>query len=223
MRGSATDRSGVNVRCGAPGASRRAVLAGVAAWTGLGWSGRPALAEEEAAALVEAFHQGLLGVMQDAGTLGFDGRVRVLEPLVAVTFDHATMTRVACGQAWDGIDEAMRERLIAAFRNYSVASYAANFDDYSGQSFRTVAVEPGRGGRLSVKAELVRAPGRGAPIAFDYTVHRAQAGWRAIDVVVDGRMSELARRRSEFATLLRRGGPSDLLAALEAQTRALAA
>ncbi len=223
MSGSATLRSTVKVRRQVPGASRRAVLGGLAAMAAVALAGRPTRADEAAAALVERFHEGLLGVMQEAGTLGFRGRVEVLTPLVEATFDHATMTRLACGQAWADIDPDARAQLIEAFRRYAIATYAANFDDYSGQSFRTLAVEPTRGGRLSVKAELVRAPGRGAPVAFDYTVHPTAAGWRAIDVVIDGRMSELARRRSEFTAILRRGGPAELLAALDAQTRALAA
>ena len=223
MSGSAAIRSAWNVRRQPRGATRRSVLVGLAGTAALALWPKGARAEAAAAELVERFHEGLLGVMQEARTLGFSGRAQVLAPMVEATFDHATMTRIACGQAWDGIDAAMRSRLIDAFRRYAIANYAANFDDYSGQSFRTLAVEPGRGGRVSVRAELVRAPGRGAPVAFDYTVHQTAEGWRAIDVVIDGRMSELARRRSEFTAILRRGGVSELLATLEAQTQALAA
>jgi phospholipid transport system substrate-binding protein len=206
-----------------PGASRRAVLAGL--FAGAATLAAPATgsAEEETPeAVVSAFHQGLLGVMQDADTLGFAGRVDVLAPLVRRTFDHATMTRVACGRAWETIDGAMRERLVEAFRTYAVANYAANFDDYSGQRFETLGTAPTRGGRVAVQARLVRAEGRGAPVAFDYTLHETDLGWQAIDVVIDGRLSELARRRAEFTAILERGGPADLLGTLEAQTTALA-
>ncbi|MFW5833978.1 MAG: ABC transporter substrate-binding protein [Pseudomonadota bacterium] len=207
----------------AAGASRRVVLTGLLAGAAtLALPTPRARTQEAAAAVVSAFHEGLLDVMRNADTLGFAGRVEVLTPLVSRTFDHATMTRVACGQAWQTIDAPLRDRLIEAFRTYSVASYAANFDDYSGQSFETLGIEPARGGRVRVEARLVRAAGRGEPVAFDYTLREADLGWQAIDVVVDDRLSELARRRAEFTALLERGGPSELLAALEAQTLALA-
>ncbi|TVQ29598.1 MAG: hypothetical protein EA356_16425 [Geminicoccaceae bacterium] len=205
------------------GATRRAVVLGVltAAIAG-GWP-RLVLTDEGAAAPIEAFHEGLLGVMREARNLGFAGRAERLAPLIEVTFDHATMTRIACGQAWDGIEASLQGRLIRAFRAYAVASYAANFDDYSGQSFSTVAVEPSRGGRVLVKTEMVRPAGRGQPVPFVYTMHETAAGWQAIDVLAAGRMSELARRRSEFSTILARSGAEELLRVLELQTQALSA
>jgi phospholipid transport system substrate-binding protein len=45
---------------------------------------------------------------------------------------------------------------------------------------------------------------------------RDQAGsWRIVDVLLDGKFSELARQKSEFAAVLRSGGADDLAALLQ--------
>jgi phospholipid transport system substrate-binding protein len=46
-------------------------------------------------------------------------------------------------------------------------------------------------------------------------MHRSDGGWRATDVLADGSISRVAVQRSDFRTLLSRGGGSALLASLQ--------
>ncbi len=187
----------------------------LAAWLALA---APALAQDDAspAAPVERLHAALLQAAAEGDTV--QARHERLLPVVSEVFDFTTMSRVAVGSAWAEFGDDERRALEERFAAYAAANYAHNFDDASGLAFRTVEIGAEEGPRVHVLTELVR-PVKD-PVAFDYLVQRTGDGPRIINVVVDGTMNELARRRAEFRALLDAGGLSNLLATLEAQTEA---
>src|SRR5258706_14960030 len=94
---------------------------------------------------VQALDDGLLSIMKNAGQLGYKGRVDRIGPVVDQAFDLALMTRLAVGPSWTGMTPADKAALVAAFRRMTIAQYAANFDDWSGQSFTIDAKVETRG------------------------------------------------------------------------------
>jgi phospholipid transport system substrate-binding protein len=100
-------------------------------------------------------------------------------------------------------------KLVQAFRDMTIATYAGRFDGYSGEKFE-VAPEPAdaTGGKV-VQTKLVQ--GNGEPIQLNYLVRDQGQGWHIIDVFLKGTVSELATRRSEYTSVLRRDGPGGLL------------
>ena len=54
-------------------------------------------------------------------------------------------------------------------------------------------------------------------------MRNTNAGWKIIDVYLNGTISELASRRAEFGSILRSGGPSALVSALNRQSDKLLA
>ena len=63
-----------------------------------------------------------------------------------------------------------------------------------------------------VRSQIVKA--NGEPVNVDYMVHRSSAGWLISDIYLDGAISEVATRRSEFAAILKNEGIDGLIAAL---------
>src|SRR6187551_1782865 len=86
----------------------------------------PAQAADPAApaAAVERFHGALLANMKEGKALGFEGRKQRLDPVIRETFDLPAMARVSTGVAWQKLSEADRTRIIAAFTDWTVATYA---------------------------------------------------------------------------------------------------
>ena len=68
-------------------------------------------------------------------------------------------------------------------------------------------------GDLIVKSQLVKSDGD--PIELDYLMHEDNGRWLIIDVYLSGTVSELATRRSEFSSVMRRGGPAALVQLLQ--------
>jgi phospholipid transport system substrate-binding protein len=172
-------------------------------------------------AVIERLHAGLLEVMQDANELDYDGRYRRLEPVLQDSYDFPFMTRIAVGHAWGELDEAQRARLVELFAKMSIASYAARFDGYTGEQFEILGEEPAPRDTVLVETRLVRQ--RDEPVELNYVLKGSGDDWRIIDVLLESKFSELARQRSEFAAVLRGGGPTDLAATLERKIAELAA
>ena len=81
-----------------------------------------------------------------------------------------------------------------------MASYAANFDAYEGERFDVVPDQRPVGEDLVVGTRLV--PTRGDAVSIDYVMHRGAQGWRAIDVLLNGSISQNAVKRSDFRSLV---------------------
>jgi phospholipid transport system substrate-binding protein len=65
---------------------------------------------------------------------------------------------------------------------------------------------------LIVRSEIVKA--NGEPVKVDYLMRRNGGSWLIWDIYLDGGISEVATRRSEFAAVLKSGGIDGLIAAL---------
>lgn len=166
------------------------------------------------AAVVERLHATLLEVMQQADALAFEGRYAKVEPVLAATFDFPTIARIVTGRYWRKLDEVQRQAFLDRFAHLSAATYAARFDGYSGETFRTVGTGEERGYRL-VRTELVKSDG--STVSLAYAVAPAADGWRIINVVADG-VSDLSLKRADYTSILKDGGMEALLARLDRQT-----
>lgn len=168
--------------------------------------------------VVEKFHDSLIGVMRDAARLGYAGRYRILAPEIARAFHLPVMTRVAAGRFWKKFSGAQKSALVDAFSRMTAATYAHRFDGFGGESFRVVREVPMRRKTLLVKTQLVKA--NGETIDLDYLMRRFASGWRVIDVYLKGTFSELATRRSEYSSMLRRDGLNALIARIDRKVAA---
>ncbi len=169
----------------------------------------PALAQSDpAVAPVQALDAGLLSIMKAGAKAGVNARAASIGPVVDRSFDLPLMTRLAVGPSWTTIAAADQAALVAAFRRLTVNSYAANFDGFSGQSFTVTPQVETRGGDKLVRTTL-NDP-KGTPVAISYRLRQSGGGWRVIDVFYKS-ISQLATRRSDFGTVLQRGGAKALL------------
>jgi phospholipid transport system substrate-binding protein len=121
------------------------------------------------------------------------------------------MTRLSVGTSWGGLTEAQRQQVTDSFGRYISAIYADRFDSYAGQKLQVTGEQPQAAG-LMVRSQIVKA--NGEPVKVDYMMRRNGEGWLISDIYLDGAISEVATRRSEFAAILRADGVDGLIAAL---------
>jgi phospholipid transport system substrate-binding protein len=161
---------------------------------------------------VERLQDGLLLAMQ--GGAGLDGRRQQLDPVVRGAFDFPYMIRLVTGRHWDTMDEATRARLTEAFSRMSVFVYADRFDSFSGERFDVLGEQAGPRETIWVETQLV--PANGKPVRLNYLTRKgADSDWRIIDVFVDGTVSEITTRRSEYGAVIQRVGVDGLIRELE--------
>jgi phospholipid transport system substrate-binding protein len=158
---------------------------------------------------IKAFYDTLLSVMQQAKTLGLNGRYQKLDPAIHRAFNLALMTRLSVGPDWQKLSPEEQKSLVAAFTDLSVSTYAARFDGFSGEHFEVDPNPAQSSGGVIVKSKLVKSSGE--PVQLNYLVREGDAGWQILDVFLEGTISELATRRSEFSSVLRRDGAQALV------------
>lgn len=181
-------------------------------------AGAPA---QEPREVIEAFHTTLLDVMKRADTLGYEGRREQLEAALDRIYNLRLMIHWLVGKAaWSELDEPGQARLLSAFKDMTLATYASRFDGYSGQRFQTIEEREGLRNDFLVRTELVDTDGES--ISLDYLVRQDEGEWKVIDVFFK-RISEMATRKSEYTSVIRRNGIDGLIQLLEAKVQEIEA
>ena len=160
---------------------------------------------------VQGLYDALLSTMKNGRTLGQSGRFTQLEPVIRRTFDIPLMARLSVGLSWATLTEAQRQQVTESFGRYFSAIYADRFDSYAGQKLQVTGEQPNAAGTM-VRSQIVKA--NGDPVNVDYMMRRNGNSWLISDVYLDGAISEMATRRSEFGAILKNEGIDGLIAAL---------
>lgn len=186
----------------------------------LGCALAPAVARAQAAAIapIRAFADGLIAAMKAGHAVPFAQRAAALRPLVLAAFDLETILKVSVGVKWSGFPAATQADLLAAFTDFTVASWVANFDSFDGETIEVAAETRPVGADKVVSTRII--PRQGDATRLDYVMREA-SGWRAVDILVDGAISRVAVQRSDFRTLLAKGDAA-LLASLRGKAAELA-
>ncbi len=97
----------------------------------------------------------------------------------------------------------------------NISTLATLFSGYSGQTFRTRAQKKGPQETIIVGTELVDPDG--STVELDYVTKQTNGKWLIVDVIVDGGISELTVRKSEYSLVLRQKGIQGLIDVLNSK------
>ena len=163
--------------------------------------------------VVSSFHAVLLEVMQNAKSLGYKGRFDLLFPVVSGTFEIEFMASKSVGRHWNSMGPEERREWMDLFRRHLTANYASRFTGHSGETFTTVSEESAARDTILVRTVLNRPDDEN--VELNYRMRKSEAGWRVIDIYLRGTVSELALRRSEYSSMIKREGFEHLVLSLE--------
>ncbi|MHB1240607.1 MAG: ABC transporter substrate-binding protein [Gammaproteobacteria bacterium] len=183
----------------------------------LPWAPRSPAADTTPVQVIEKFQDTLLTVMKNAAKLGYQGRHKTLAPVVTTTLDLPTIARIALGQYWGQLSANQRTHFVATFTNLSVATYAARFDGYDGETFTAPTMRDLPGGDVLVQSALVKSDG--GKVQFAYQMRKLDGQWRVINIIADG-VSDLALKRAEYTSVIKNNNFDTLLDRLKQQTTA---
>lgn len=186
--------------------------------------GAPTAADQATAAsgptkAVAAFETELLSIMKAGKSVPFVQQFDMLAPVVDRTFDLETILHNSVGLKWSGMSEKQRATLLATFRRYTIATWVANFNKWSGQQFKVSSDVRHVGNQVVVPTDLV--PKDGSPVNLSYVMRQEGNAWKVVDVLAQGSISRVAVQRSDFRSLLANGGVSALVASLQRKISSL--
>ncbi len=166
----------------------------------------------DAVTVIDAFHAALLSTMKRAKSLGYTGRYTHLEPTLRKSYDFPGVVRIVAGKYWHDLNDTQRAQFIRIFSRLVIATYAYRFDGYSGELFQTVSSHVFRHGQVIVRTVLIKKDH--TRVHLDYLLRQRKGQWRIINVVAQG-VSDLALKRVEYTTELRKHGFDILMARLK--------
>lgn len=176
---------------------------------------RPASADEinGPSEVIRRLNASFEEVLREAEKLGYEGRLQRLSPVIERTFDLEFMARTAVGRHWSELSDADKRRWVEAFSRLTKANYAGRLNHYSGQKFEFLGDEPSANDTVIVRTRVVD-PGKES-VEINYRLRKTDSAWKVIDIYLKGTVSELALRRSEYSTLLKREGFEALIASID--------
>ena len=169
------------------------------------------LAEEAHTArqIVDTFQAQLIAVMKDGKQLGYSGRYNKLQDAVTNSHDLTKIARIVVGKEWEKLTETQQQQLVDVFSKLSIASYAHNFKEFTGEAFIFDSEEETTRGGVVIHARLTIPEEK--DVKFDYMLKEKGNSWRIINIIANG-VSDLALKRSEYTSILQREGFDALIA-----------
>ena len=174
--------------------------------------GRNSPLADSATEIVEQFQSTLLQVMRTAKNTSVRQRYDKIFPSISKTFHMLLMAQIVTGGYWNKAHASEKAAATEAFKRINIATLATLFDGYNGEVFKINGEYPGPSNTTVVSTSLIKADKSKVSIA--YVARKFNREWRLIDVVVDGGISELKIRRSEYHLVLSNGGLSALTSLL---------
>jgi phospholipid transport system substrate-binding protein len=146
--------------------------------------------------------------------LSAPARQQRFHALFAKNLDFPAIARFVLGRYWRTASEEQRDEFIGLFRDLTVITYTARLNEYSDETFRVNEVRPASHGDSIVRSVIAR-PSGGPPLRLDWRIRPHGAGYKVVDLFVEG-VSLSLTQRSQYASVLSRNGGqvSDLLANL---------
>jgi phospholipid transport system substrate-binding protein len=166
---------------------------------------------DPAAQVVQGFYDALVAQMKKGGSA--KARYDMFRPAVAKAFDLSGMTAVAVGPTWASLSAGDQKALTDAFERMTVANYVKNFDKFGGEVFTVDPAAVPRGAEKLIRSKLVSGK---ESIPFNYRMRQVNGDWKVFDIFLNGNISQMAQKRSDFASTLSSQGPSGLAKRLNA-------
>ncbi len=158
--------------------------------------------------VVVRFQSNVLKVMKQGKKLGFEGRYKRLEKAINDSHDLTKITRVVIGREWGDLSKEQQQNLITVFTKLSIAAYAYNFKEFSGEAFHFDSEEKTTRGGMIIHTHLSIPNVK--DVTFDYMLKEKNGRWRIINIIANG-VSDLALKRSEYTKILKEEGFDTLL------------
>ena len=172
-----------------------------------------AAAEATPSEEIQSYYDVLYDVWRRADELGFAGRFERLEPVIRRTFNMGFITQFSVGRYWAGLSGEQQTTLVEAVTRLNAATYASRFDSFSGESLIVLDEKETKRGDILVLTHIIDSEGE--PVEINYLMRKQDETWQVVDVHLDGVISELATRRSEFTSVMKREGFDGLLVAID--------
>ena len=165
------------------------------------WSQKPDITSPQQT--INNLHEALLKGMRGGDKLGFQGRFKLLAPVIDRSHDLDFIARTILGKLLTNLNREQQHIFIEHFRKLSISTYAGWFKSYEGERFEFLEKKTMPRNHVLVRSQLIQS--NGDTVSFDYILRQEKEGWRILNVLADG-VSDLALKRVEYRSILSKKG-----------------
>lgn len=152
---------------------------------------------------VNSLHDALIKGMQGGDKLGFQGRFKLLAPIVERSHDLDFIAKTILGKHWTKLNREQQQIFTSHFHKLSISTYAGWFKEYDGEHFKFIEQKTMPRKYVLVRSQLIQS--NGDTVSFDYLLRQDKRDWRIINILADG-VSDLALKRVEYRSILEKKG-----------------
>ena len=176
---------------------------------------------QKPAQVVTALGQDLGALASHTSDMNATQRLDSVEILLNLYFDLNQISANAIGAKRFGeLSPDQQQEYTRAYSRFMVASYINRLTQFRTSGLRVEETTDGPQGLKLVRAKYETDGGETA--LLDFVLTPKSSTWQVIDVRQEGKISEIALRRAEVASVYRREGYDGLIDLLKKKTQALA-
>ena len=128
------------------------------------------------------------------------------------TYDAEKMLKMIIGAGWRTQENEKKKELIMVFKKYISKNYLKRFSKINDVSFSNEKKEKISSDFFLVRSNLIIKQEK---ISIDYLLHLKDNTWKIFDVLLDGSVSEIATKKSEFRIYIKEKKIDELIKALQ--------
>ena len=156
---------------------------------------------------VNYLHQGLKKI-----SLNNNSNLEDILKVINQTYDAEKMLKMIIGKDWENQEIEKKEELIIVFKKYISKNYLKRFSKIDDVSFRSEKKEKISSELFLVRSNLIIKQEK---ISIDYLLSLQNNVWKIFDVLLDGSISEIATKKSEFRIFIKEKEIDSLIDALK--------
>ncbi|BCK77634.1 hypothetical protein AA0242T_1043 [Acetobacter aceti NRIC 0242] len=169
---------------------------------------------------IQALNQAL-DAIQQPNSGSFAVRTSKLAPVVDQSYDLESVLRSSVGASrYAQLSADDKQKLMAAFREYTVARYLSSFKPGSGAKFiLSPEISP-----YSIASEQKVTTHIGSDenpqgTEIDYVMRQENGSWKIVDVLLEGHISQVVVQRSDFGPTLAASDVNGLITVLNKKVK----
>lgn len=170
-----------------------------------------------AQSLVEGFHKDIVTLLASGQT---SRRAGEIGSAINQAFHMRLIARIVAGDAWANLNPETRQRLANAILEMNVATYVNQLGSIELVDHSIDGLRQGQQQTTLVDATLTARTGT---LPLTYVTREIKGRWWIIDVLIEGKYSELSRRQAEYKGVIKQSGVDGLIQTLETKAAQLAA
>jgi phospholipid transport system substrate-binding protein len=172
----------------------------------------PAADDGAARAFVQKTIDSVLVILRDK-SVPLETKKTEVETIAYESFDFTLMSRLVLARNWDKFSPKQQTDFVDAFKKHLSATYRDTLNTFRDETISIVGTRPETNGDVTV---MTVVKGSASDTKVDYRMRKEAAGWRGIDVIIEG-VSLVQNFRSQAQEIVSAEGPDGLIQKLRSK------